>query len=86
MNYTYFYQFCNQVMASPPILTGPTNPKLDILTGSTLDRPAQASSSAAPAPPAPVGQRSQTGATSARPTSTNNDGQKPPDLLEQRRG
>lgn len=44
----------------------------------------QASSSAAPAPPAPVGQRSQIGATSTRPTSTNADSQKL--LLEQRRG
>lgn len=67
-------------------LTGPTSPKIDILTGSTQDRPVQALSSAAPAPPVPVGQRSQTGATSARPTSTNTDSQKPPDLLEQRRG
>ncbi|TNM90432.1 hypothetical protein fugu_002721 [Takifugu bimaculatus] len=45
----------------------------------------QASSSAAPTPPAPVGQRSQTAAATARATSTNADSQKPPDLLEQRR-
>uniref|UniRef100_H3CYU8 LSM14A mRNA processing body assembly factor b n=1 Tax=Tetraodon nigroviridis TaxID=99883 RepID=H3CYU8_TETNG len=66
------------------ITSRPTSPKLDILTGSTLDKPVQATSSAAPAP-APVGLKSQTGATNARPTSTNTDSQKPPDLLEQRR-
>lgn len=58
---------------------------LDVSTGSTLDHSVQASSSASPTPPAPVGQRSQTAAT-ARATSTNADTQKPPDLLEQRRG
>lgn len=65
---------------------GAASPKLDILTGSTLDRPVGSSSAAAPAPPAPVGHRIHTGAISARPTSINAESQKPPDLLEQRRG
>ncbi|XP_022600485.1 protein LSM14 homolog A isoform X1 [Seriola dumerili] len=65
---------------------GRTSPKLDSLKKSpTLEQAAQAPPSAATAPPAPVGQRSQTGAAVPRPTSTTTGSQKPPDLLEQRK-
>lgn len=63
---------------------GRTSPQLDALkTSPTLELPVQAPPSAAPAPPAPVGQRSQTGAAAPRTTAGN---QKSPDLLEQRKG
>lgn len=68
---------------------GRTSPQLDSLKKSpTLEQAAQAPPSAAPAPPAPVGQRSQMqmGAVAPRSASTSTGGQKPPDLLEQRKG
>lgn len=66
---------------------GCTSPQPDPLKkSSTLEQTVQAPPSAAPAPPAPVGQRSQTGAAASRPTSTAAGSQKPPDLLEQRKG
>uniref|UniRef100_A0A3Q2ZDP2 LSM14A mRNA processing body assembly factor b n=1 Tax=Kryptolebias marmoratus TaxID=37003 RepID=A0A3Q2ZDP2_KRYMA len=60
-------------------------PQLDSLTKSP---PAEqtAPSAAAPGPSAPVGQRSQTGVTAPKPTSTSTGSQKPPDLLEQKKG
>nr|XP_046268838.1 LSM14A mRNA processing body assembly factor b [Scatophagus argus] len=65
---------------------GRTSPQLDALTkSSTLEQVVQTPPSAAPAPPAPVGQRSQTGAAAPRPTGTTAGSQKPPDLLEQRK-
>ncbi|XP_039980421.1 LSM14A mRNA processing body assembly factor b isoform X2 [Xiphias gladius] len=65
---------------------GRTSPRLDSLTKSpTLEQAVQAPPSAAQAPPAPVGQRSQMGAAAPRPTSTTTGSQKPPDLLEQRK-
>ncbi|KAF3686875.1 Protein LSM14 -like protein A Protein FAM61A RNA-associated protein 55A [Channa argus] len=65
---------------------GHTSPQLDSLTkGPTLEQAVQAPPSAASAPPAPLGQRSQTGAAASRPTSTASGSQKPPDLLEQRK-
>ncbi|XP_023131617.1 LSM14A mRNA processing body assembly factor b isoform X1 [Amphiprion ocellaris] len=65
---------------------GRTSPRLDSLTkSSSLEQAVQAPPSAAPAPPAPVGQRSQSGVAAARPTSTTTGSQKPPDLLEQRK-
>lgn len=67
--------------------TGRTSPRLDSLTKSpNLEQAVQAPPSAAQAPPAPVGQRSQMGAAAPRPTSTTTGSQKPPDLLEQRKG
>ncbi|XP_017284205.1 LSM14A mRNA processing body assembly factor b [Kryptolebias marmoratus] len=61
-----------------------TSPQLDSLTKSP---PAEqtAPSAAAPGPSAPVGQRSQTGVTAPKPTSTSTGSQKPPDLLEQKK-
>lgn len=74
-----FFLFCADV--------GRTSPHLDTLTTSSiLDLPVQAPPSAASAPPAPVGQRSQVGAPAIRPTITSAGSQKPPDLLEQRKG
>lgn len=68
-------------------LDGRTSPQLDSLTkGSTLKQAVKAPATAAPAPPAPVGQRSQTAAAAPRPISTSTGSQKPPDLLEQRKG
>ncbi|XP_071344955.1 LSM14A mRNA processing body assembly factor b isoform X2 [Trachinotus anak] len=65
---------------------GRTSPELDSLTkSSTVEQAVQALPSAAPAPPAPVGQRSQTGGPLPRLTSTTTGSQKPPDLLEQRK-
>ncbi|GLD58169.1 protein LSM14 homolog A-like isoform X1 [Lates japonicus] len=65
---------------------GRTSPHLDSLTKKpTLDQPVHAPPSAASGSPAPVGQRSQTGAAAPRPTSTTAGSQKPPDLLEQRK-
>ncbi|KAM7423711.1 hypothetical protein PAMA_000195 [Pampus argenteus] len=62
---------------------GRTSPQRDSLTkGSTLKQAVLAPTSAATAPPAPVGQRSQT-AAAPKPTSTGS--QQPPDLLEQRK-
>ncbi|XP_070759199.1 LSM14A mRNA processing body assembly factor b [Enoplosus armatus] len=65
---------------------GRTSPQRDPLK-SKKQSPAleQAPPSAAPAPPAPVGPRSQTGAAAPRPTGTTAGSQKPPDLLEQRK-
>ncbi|XP_039650355.1 LSM14A mRNA processing body assembly factor b isoform X2 [Perca fluviatilis] len=66
---------------------GRTSPQLDSLTKRpTLEQAVKAPPSAAPAPPVPVGQRSQTGAAAPRPTSSSAGSQKPPDLLEQRKG
>lgn len=66
---------------------GRTSPQLDALTKiPTLEPAVQPPPSAAPAPPAPVGQRTQTGAAAPRPTGTADGSQKPPDLLEQRKG
>lgn len=65
---------------------GRTSPQLDSIRKSpTLEQAVQAPPSAAPAPPAPVGQRSQTGAAAASRTTTTTGSQKPPDLLEQRK-
>ncbi|XP_035484914.2 LSM14A mRNA processing body assembly factor b isoform X1 [Scophthalmus maximus] len=66
---------------------GRTSPLLDSLKkGPNLEQAVHAPPSAAPVPPAPVGQRSQTGvAGPTRPTSTITGSQKPPDLLEQRK-
>ncbi|XP_037606681.1 LSM14A mRNA processing body assembly factor b [Sebastes umbrosus] len=65
---------------------GRTSPQLETLTKRpSLEQAVQAPPSAAPAPPAPVGQRSQMGAAAPRPTSSTVGSQKPPDLLEQRR-
>ncbi|KAI3377679.1 hypothetical protein L3Q82_008835 [Scortum barcoo] len=65
---------------------GRTSPQLDPLTKSpNLEQAVQPLPSAAPAPPAPVGQRSQTAVAAPRPTSTAVGSQKPPDLLEQRK-
>ncbi|XP_041641345.1 LSM14A mRNA processing body assembly factor b isoform X2 [Cheilinus undulatus] len=65
---------------------GCTSPQLDPLRKSpTLEQAVKAPSSAASAPPAPVGQRSQAAAAASRPTSNTVGGQKPPDLLEQRK-
>ncbi|XP_063335319.1 LSM14A mRNA processing body assembly factor b [Pelmatolapia mariae] len=64
---------------------GRTSPQLDSIRKSpTLEQAVQAPPSAAPAPPAPVGLRSQTGAAAASRTTTTGI-QKPPDLLEQRK-
>lgn len=64
---------------------GRTSPQLDSIRKSpTLEQAVQAPPSAATAPPAPVGQRSQTGAAAASRTTTTGI-QKPPDLLEQRK-
>lgn len=65
---------------------GRISPQLDALTKSpALEQAVQAPPSAASAPPAPVGQRSQTGATAPRATGPAAGSQKPPDLLEQRK-
>lgn len=65
---------------------GRKSPKLEALkTSPTLEPPVQAPLPAAHAPPPPVGQRSQTGAA-PRSTSTATGNQKPPDLLELRKG
>ncbi|XP_073320278.1 LSM14A mRNA processing body assembly factor b isoform X1 [Pagrus major] len=65
---------------------GRTSPKHDSLTKSApLEKPVQAPASAAPAPTAPVGQRSQSGAAAPRPPGTTAGSQMPPDLLEQRK-
>ncbi|XP_049900256.1 LSM14A mRNA processing body assembly factor b isoform X1 [Epinephelus moara] len=65
---------------------GRASPQLDSLTKSPpLEQTVQTPPSAAPAPPAPVGQRSQTVVAPPRPTSTAAGSQKPPDLLEQRK-
>uniref|UniRef100_UPI003AB073A2 LSM14A mRNA processing body assembly factor b isoform X2 n=1 Tax=Centroberyx gerrardi TaxID=166262 RepID=UPI003AB073A2 len=73
---------------NPTLLCSPgrTSPQLDPLKkkNPSLEQAVQAPPSAAPAPPAPVGQRSQAGAAAPRPTTTTGS-QRPPDLLEQRR-
>lgn len=63
---------------------GRTSPQLESLTKRPTQA-VQAPPSAAPTPPAPVGQRTQMGVAAPRPTSTTTSIQKPPDLLEQRR-
>lgn len=69
------------------VSAGRTSPHLDSLTkGPSLEQAVQAPPSAAPAPPAPVGLRSQVGASAPRLTSTTAGSQRPPDLLEQRKG
>ncbi|CAK6958806.1 LSM14A mRNA processing body assembly factor b isoform X1 [Scomber scombrus] len=61
-------------------VAGRSSPQLDSLTKSSTP------ASAAPAPPAPVGQRSQAAVAAPRPTSISTGSQKPPpDLLEQRK-
>ncbi|XP_034535438.1 LSM14A mRNA processing body assembly factor b [Notolabrus celidotus] len=70
----------------PAGAAGRTSTQLDSLRKSpTPEQAAQAPSSAAPAPPAPVGQRSQAGTAAPRPTSSITSSQIPPDLLEQRK-
>ncbi|KAF6731086.1 LSM14-like protein A [Oryzias melastigma] len=65
---------------------GRTSPPLDsLIKSSTGEQAVQAPPAAAPAPPAPVGQRSQSGVTAQKPTSTFTSSQKPPDLLEQKK-
>ncbi|KAM3876605.1 LSM14A mRNA processing body assembly factor b [Diretmus argenteus] len=64
---------------------GRSSPQLDPLKTPTLEQAVQAPPSAASAPPAQVGQRSLPAAAAPRPTSTSAGGQKPPDLLEQRK-
>ncbi|XP_059206621.1 LSM14A mRNA processing body assembly factor b isoform X2 [Centropristis striata] len=68
---------------------GRTSPQLDSLTHPILEPTVLAPPSSAPAPPAPVGQRSQAAAAAAaaaaRPTSSTTVSQNPPDLLEQRK-
>uniref|UniRef100_A0A3Q3CZ48 LSM14A mRNA processing body assembly factor b n=1 Tax=Haplochromis burtoni TaxID=8153 RepID=A0A3Q3CZ48_HAPBU len=65
------------------LFAGRTSPQLDSIRKSpTLEQSVKAPPSSAPAPPA--GQRSQTGAAASRTTTTGI--QKPPDLLEQRKG
>ncbi|XP_029353951.1 LSM14A mRNA processing body assembly factor b [Echeneis naucrates] len=61
---------------------GRSSPKLASLTKSTSLEQAP---SAAAAPPAPVGQRSQTGPAGPRLAGSTSGSQKPPDLLEQRK-
>ncbi|XP_020504984.1 LSM14A mRNA processing body assembly factor b [Labrus bergylta] len=63
---------------------GRTSPQLDSLKKPpTLEQTVQGPSSAAAAPPVPVGQRSQ--AVAPRPIINTTGSQKPPDLLEQRK-
>ncbi|XP_061601579.1 LSM14A mRNA processing body assembly factor b isoform X2 [Cololabis saira] len=58
-------------------------PKLESLTKPpTAEQAVQAPASAAPGPPAPVGQRTQAGVTAPKSTGTSSGSQKPPDLLE----
>uniref|UniRef100_A0A3B4FUW2 LSM14A mRNA processing body assembly factor n=1 Tax=Pundamilia nyererei TaxID=303518 RepID=A0A3B4FUW2_9CICH len=65
------------------LFAGRTSPQLDSIRKSpTLEQSVKAPPSSTPAPPA--GQRSQTGAAASRTTTTGI--QKPPDLLEQRKG
>lgn len=76
-----------QLLIAVCLFAGRTSPQLDSIRKSpTLEQAVQAPPSAAPAPPAPVGQRSQTGAAAASRTTTTTGSQKPPDLLEQRKG
>lgn len=63
---------------------GRTSPQLNVSTSPALDQAVRPPPSSGPAPPAPVGQRSQIGAAAPRPTSSTGS-QKPPDLLEQRK-
>lgn len=77
------YNLKMSLLCSP----GRTSPKHESLTKSApLEKPVQAPASAAPAPTAPVGQRSQSGAAAPRPPGTTAGSQMPPDLLEQRKG
>lgn len=71
---------------SSAVAGGRISPQLDSLTKRpTLEQAVKAPPSAAPAPPAPVVQRSQMGAAAPRPTGPTAGSQRPPDLLEQRR-
>lgn len=63
---------------------GRTSPQLDVSTSPIVDQAVRPPPSSGPAPPAPVGQRSQIGAAGPRSTSSAGS-QKPPDLLEQRK-
>lgn len=63
---------------------GRTSPQRNVSTSPILDQAVRPPPSSGPAPPAPVGQRSQIGAAAPRPTSSAGS-QKPPDLLEQRK-
>ncbi|XP_060923838.1 LSM14A mRNA processing body assembly factor b isoform X2 [Limanda limanda] len=67
---------------------GRTSPQMDALAKIPILKPSvMAPPPTASAPPAPVGQRSHTGyAPPIRPTSSATSSQRPPDLLEQRRG
>ncbi|KAM9366272.1 LSM14A mRNA processing body assembly factor b isoform 2-T2 [Symphorus nematophorus] len=69
----------------PAASGGRTSPQLDSLTKSPTLEPAVQPPSAASAPPAPVGQRSQAAVAAPRATGTTAVSQKPPDLLEQRK-
>lgn len=72
-----------QLLIAVCLFAGRTSPQLDSIRKSpTLEQSVKAPPSSAPAPPA--GQRSQTGAAASRTTTTGI--QKPPDLLEQRKG
>ncbi|XP_053720985.1 LSM14A mRNA processing body assembly factor b [Synchiropus splendidus] len=51
----------------------------------TLENTVPAQASTAAAPPAPVGQRTQTAPSAPRPSNTAASGQNPPDLLDQRK-
>ncbi|KAM6950253.1 protein LSM14 homolog A-like isoform 1-T1 [Lycodopsis pacificus] len=65
---------------------GCISPQLDSITKRpTLEQAVKAPPSAAPAPPAPVGQRSQSGPAAPRPPGIPSASQRPPDLLEQRK-
>ncbi|XP_074522984.1 LSM14A mRNA processing body assembly factor b [Halichoeres trimaculatus] len=65
---------------------GRTSPPLDSLGKSpSLEQAVKAPTSAAPAPPAPVGQRRPAATAAPRPTSSTTGSQKPPDLLEPRK-
>ncbi|KAM6943520.1 LOW QUALITY PROTEIN: LSM14A mRNA processing body assembly factor b [Xenentodon cancila] len=70
----------------PAAAGGHISPQLESLTKkTTVEQAVQAPPSAAPGPPAPVGQRTQAGVTAPKPNSTSTGSQKPPDLLEQRK-
>lgn len=63
---------------------GRTSPQLNVSTSPAVEQAVRPPPSSGPAPPAPVGQRSQLGAAAPRPTGSAGS-QKPPDLLEQRK-
>uniref|UniRef100_A0A3B3CBV2 LSM14A mRNA processing body assembly factor n=1 Tax=Oryzias melastigma TaxID=30732 RepID=A0A3B3CBV2_ORYME len=73
-------------VCEPPKATSSLPQDPAIVQVSLWEQAVQAPPAAAPAPPAPVGQRSQSGVTAQKPTSTFTSSQKPPDLLEQKKG